>query len=148
MQLSHTSTVTEGTAPRLLDALRAIARALVTELDADACVISRAVGDVLLMIAEHTADGSRLDFGQGFLVSDYPATQRVLRTAQPAALTLDDADVDAAEARLLRELGFATLLMLRFDLRGEPWGLVEIYRHESRAFDEGDVAAAREIAVV
>jgi hypothetical protein len=140
--------VTEDAAPRLLDALRAIARDLVSELDADACVISRALGDVLLMVAEHTADGSRLDYGQGFLVSDYPATQRVLRTAEPAALTLDDSDVDEAEARLLRELGFATLLMLRFDLRGEPWGLVEVYRHEVRAFAGTDVAAAREIAVL
>jgi hypothetical protein len=140
--------VTEGTAPRLLDALRAIARELVTELDADACVISRAVGDVLLMVAEHTADGARLDLGQGFLVSDYPATQRVLRTAEPTALTLDDEDVDEAEARLLRELGFATLLMLRFDLRGEPWGLVEVYRYDARAFAADDVVAAREIAVL
>jgi transcriptional regulator with GAF, ATPase, and Fis domain len=140
--------VTEGTAPRLLDALRAIARELVTELDADACVISRAVGDVLLMIAEHTADGSRLDLGQGFLVSDYPATQRVLATATPAALTLEDAGVDEAEARLLRELGFATLLMLRFDLGGEPWGLVEVYRHDVRAFDEDEIATALDLAVL
>jgi hypothetical protein len=140
--------VTGDAAPRLLDALRMIARELVTELDADACVISRAVGDVLLMVAEHTADGSRLDYGQGFLVSDYPATQRVLRTAEPAALTLDDTDVDEAEARLLRELGFATLLMLRFDLRGEPWGLVEVYRQDVRAFAGDEVDAAREIAVL
>jgi hypothetical protein len=140
--------VTEGTAPRLLDALRAIARELVTELDADACVISRAVGDVLLMIAAYTGDGSRLDLGQGFLVSDYPATQRVLATARPAALTLDDPDVDEAEARLLRELGFSTLLMLRFDLGGEPWGLVEIYRRAVRPFDETEVAAAREISLL
>ena len=125
-----------------------MARELVVQLDADAAVISRALGDVLLMVTHHTADGSSLDLGQGFLVSDYPATQQVLATSEPSALTLDDENVDEAEARLLRELGFASLLMLRFDVGAQPWGLVEVYRTDARAFDAGDVARARTVATL
>ena len=134
--------MSEG-APRLLDALHARAREVVDRLHADACLISRALGDVLVIVTQHTTDGTSLDLGQGFLVSDYPATQHVLASGEPCRLTLDDEDVDPAEARLLRELGYASLLMLRFDVRGERWGLVEVYRRDARRFDDGDLALAR-----
>ena len=131
---------------RLGDALHARAQELRARLDADACVISRVVGDVLIVVASAVTDGVTLQFGQGFLVSDYPVTMRVLETGEPVALTLDDADADDAEARVLRELGFASLAMLRFDVGGERWGLVEAYRLDARGFDAGAVAAARGLA--
>lgn len=131
--------VTEGT---LGEALHALARALVVELDADAAIISRVLGDVLIVVAQ-VPRGELLSQGLGYLVSDFPATQHVLSSGAPAVLTLDDADVDPAEARLLRELDHATLLMLPLELAGVRWGLVEVYRSDVRPFDAGEISRAQ-----
>ena len=136
----------EDAALRLGDALRARAQELRARLDADACAISRVVGDVLIVVAFDVAEGVTLQFGQGFLVSDYPVTKRVLTTGEPVALTLTDADADEAEARVLRELGFAALAMLPFDVAGERWGLAEAYRIDARPFDAVALAGAVALA--
>jgi GAF domain-containing protein len=81
-------------------------------------------------------------------VSDFPQTAEVLRAREPRALTLDDADLDPAEAVVLREYGFGSLLMLPLELDGNAWGLVEIYRKNRRAFTEDDVRVARELTRV
>jgi transcriptional regulator with GAF, ATPase, and Fis domain len=130
---------------RLLDLLAAMARELVTELGADACGISRAIGDVLIMVTDYATSGETLQLGAGYLVPDYPLTQRVLATREPLALTLGDGRVDEAEASVLVELGYGALLMLPLDLSGEPWGLVEVYRAESRPFAENELRRAQAI---
>lgn len=140
--------MTEAGATRLIDALRNRAEELVAQLDADACVLSRVLGDVLVIVAQATLDGVELDLGQGFLVSDYPLTQRVLERGEPATLTLADDGADEDEARLLRELGFAALLMTPLVVAGERWGLAEVYRRDARPFDAAAVAVARELARV
>lgn len=136
--------MTEAT---LLETLRALAHELVDRLDADASIISRVVGDVLIIVTQTAAqDETSLGLGQGFLVSDYPPTKRVLDSGEPIVLTLDDGDVDEAEAEVLRALGYATLLMVPFELRGARWGLVEVYRRDVRPFTSAEVAAARRLA--
>jgi GAF domain-containing protein len=127
---------------RVGDVLGAAARELVETLGAAGCAISRAIGDVLVLIAEHTEDGRTLQLGQGFLISDYPATRVVLEERRPAALSLADPDVDPAEATLLREYGFDALLMLPLELHGTVWGLVEVYGRSRPPFADEDVAAA------
>jgi GAF domain-containing protein len=133
---------------RLIDVLHARAQELVSRLDADACVISRVLGDVLIIVAQATSGGDGLDLGQGFLVSDYPLTQRVLADGEAASLTLADEAVDDAEARLLVELGFGALLMLPLHVSGERWGLVEVYRREPQPFAAAALATASELARV
>ncbi len=130
---------------RLLDLLAETARELADRLDATASSISRVIGDVLIQVSEFTPDGRTLMMGQGYLVPDYPLTQVVLTSGQPRALTLADADVDAAEARVLRDLGFASLLMLPLEIGGSVWGLVEVYRAEPLPFTAEDVRVAAEI---
>lgn len=130
----------------LLEALRARAHELVERLDANAAIISRVLGDALIVVTQTALDDRALGLGQGFLVSDYPMTKRVLETAEPFTLTLADADADEDEARVLRELGFAALAMLPFEVGGEPWGLVEAYRLDARAFDDASLADARGLA--
>ena len=130
---------------RLGDALTQLAQELVACTAADACVLSRVVGDVLIITRTISADAV-LDLGQGYLVSDYPATAEVLSTGRAASLTLEDEGVDSKEAELLRELGFATLLMLPFDVAGERWGLAELYRHDVRPFATAEIDAARAAA--
>ncbi len=140
--------MTEAAGARLVDVLQERARQLVARAGADACVISRVLGDVLIIVTRVTADAAPLELGQGFLVSDYPVTEAVLRTGEPAVLTLDDDDVDAAEAQLLRDIGYATLLMLPLDVVGEQWGLVELYRRAADRFGADEIAAAQSLTRV
>jgi GAF domain-containing protein len=130
---------------RLLDLLTTTARELVTALGADACGISRMVGDMLILVAEAAPGGRTLQLGQGYLVPDYPETQIVLTNRCARSLTLSDPDVDVGEASVLRDLGFASLLMLPLELGGELWGLVEVYRTEPRPFGGDDQRVAAEL---
>jgi GAF domain-containing protein len=133
---------------RLLDVLSSMGDALVERLDADACAISRVIGDVLILIVERVPAGTTLQSGQGYLVSDYPQTAEVLSTRRPRGLTLDDPDVDEAEAALLRDLGYGALLMSPLELNGELWGLTEVYRNDRRPFTAADAELARELSRV
>jgi GAF domain-containing protein len=130
---------------KLLDVLSNIADDLIARLDADACAISRVIGDVLILVAERVPGGGTLQMGQGYLVPDFPQTAEVLRTREPRALTLDDPDVDPAEATVLRAHGFGALVMFTLELNGSVWGLVEVYRRERRAFSEADIRLASEL---
>ena len=130
---------------RLLDLLTETARELVERLDAEASSVSRVIGDVLIQVSEFAPEGRTLMMGQGYLVSDYPLTQNVLSSRRPIALTLEDEDVDPGEARVLREHGFASLLMLPLEIGGGSWGLVEVYRAEPRPFTADDLRVATEI---
>jgi transcriptional regulator with GAF, ATPase, and Fis domain len=140
--------MTEAAAPRLLEALHDRARELAAATAADACVISRVLGDVLVIVTHVTTNSARLDLGQGFLISDYPVTQTVVSTGEPAQLTVEDDDADEAEVRLLRDLGFATLLMLPLELVGERWGLIELYRRSASHFTSKEIANAQALARV
>ena len=132
----------------LREVLSAMADDVIDRLDADACAISRVIGDVLILVAERVPDGTTLLQGQGYLVSEFPQTAEVLQTRKPRALTLADPDLDAAEASVLRTHGFGSLVMLPLLLQGEVWGLVEAYRHDVRAFTDADVRTAIEISSV
>ena len=131
---------------RLLDVLTSLATDLCERLDADACAISRVIGDVLIMVAEKVPPGRTLLHGQGYLVTDYPQTAAVLETRVPCSLTIDDDGVDEAEASVLREQGFGTLVMTPLVISGDTWGLVEIYRIDTRAFDDREVRRAVELS--
>jgi transcriptional regulator with GAF, ATPase, and Fis domain len=133
---------------RLIDALHALADELVAQLDADACILSRVLGDVLIIVTQTATDADLVNLGQGFLVSDFPATKAVLDTGAPATLTLADAVLDEAEAQLLRDLGYASLLMLPLWVAGEQWGLIEVYRRDVRAFTVADADLARSLGRV
>ena len=51
-----------------------------------------------------------------------------------------------AEAEVLRELGFESLLMVPLQVGGEPWALVEIYDRDERSFDDEDERLGRALA--
>jgi hypothetical protein len=130
---------------KLLDVLANLADDLILRLDADACAISRVIGDVLILVAERIPGGGTLQMGQGYLVPDFPQTAEVLQTGKPRSLTLADADVDPAEAMVLRAHGFGALAMFTLELNGAVWGLVEVYRRDRRAFTQEDLRQAREL---
>jgi len=131
---------------RLLDLLVTTAEDLCRMVDADACAISRVLGDVLILIAEY-AQGETLQLGQGYLVPDYPKTEEVLRLGTTYTTTVDDPGADPAEAGVVRELGFSALLMLPLQVGGDAWGLVELYRRAPRPFSAREVETARGLIV-
>ncbi len=131
---------------RLLDVLSNLAEELCTQLAAEGCVISRVIGDVLIMVAERAPEGVTLQQGQGYLVPDFPTTAEVLATGRPCTLTLDEPGVDEAEAAILRFHGFGALLMLPLTLNGSGWGLIELYRTSTVRFSEDEMRLAMELA--
>lgn len=132
----------EPTAGRLLAAATV---ELVGLLDASACVLSRLVGDVLVEIAEHSRTGSTLQLGHGYVLGDYPLTREVVESGQPRTASLFDDRADAAEAELLRELGFTSLLMLALPGETGPWGLVELYATDARTWTAADSATGERV---
>jgi hypothetical protein len=137
--------VAVATEMRLFDLLEETSRNLVAGLDADACAISRAIGDVLLLVTETVPPGRTLQLGQGYLVSEYPETVLVLERREPRSVCLSDDEVDEAEEEVLRSLGYQALLMLPLVLGGDTWGLVEVYRDAAVPFGAVEVRAAASI---
>ena len=120
--------------------LASLCAMLVDELRADACAISRVLGDVLIQIGEHVTDGGTINTGQGYLASDFPLTVEVLRDAVPRRVWTGDPQADAEEVRLLLAFGYDGLLMLPLVLDGGVWALVEVYRRGG-GFSEQEAAA-------
>jgi transcriptional regulator with GAF, ATPase, and Fis domain len=128
-----------------LDLLRELCDRLVSELDAAGCLLSRVVGDVLILVAEdEKLRETRI--GRGYMISDFPATKRVLDERVAVVITVDDADADPAEVAILHELGFWSLLMLPLEAGGEVWGLIEVYGGPGRRFGEDEATRARALA--
>ena len=57
---------------------------LLQALGANACTISRAIGDLLVGLVDYSPDGP-VQAGHGYLISDYPATREVLEHLRPQA---------------------------------------------------------------
>jgi GAF domain-containing protein len=134
-----------GREPTIAGVLRTACVALTNELDAQACNLSRVVGQLLVDLVEHSTDGRRIQLGRSYLLPDFPLTQEVVESGEPRCVSLFDPDVDANEADILRELAFDALVMLPLSLDGRCWGLFEVYRAASGTFTAQDVAAATEI---
>jgi GAF domain-containing protein len=124
--------------------LATTAELLVDRLGATACPISRAIGDLLVDLVDHSPGGP-VQAAHSYLVSEFPLTQTVLDDGTPQRVQVDDAEADPREAALMRRLGFDSLLMLRMESAGEPWGLVEVYDNRPSGFTTDHVAIAARI---
>jgi GAF domain-containing protein len=118
------------------------ARSLVDLLDAQGCTISRVIGDLLVDLIQHRRAGEPDSLGHGYLISDYPLTREVIERREPRTVFLDDPDADENETKLLRTLGFDSLLMVLIEARETAWGLVEVYDDKGRRFEDHDVELA------
>jgi hypothetical protein len=121
------------------------AESFVGVLDAPACTISRVIGDLLVDLVQHRREGTEDRLGHGYLISDYPLTRAVIEDREPKTVYARDPDADSAEASLLAELGFDSLLMLPIEAENSAWGLVEVYGN-GRRFEAADVDMARALA--
>jgi GAF domain-containing protein len=120
-------------------------RELVGMLQAEACAISRVVGDLLVALAEFSRGQDPLELGHEYLISDYPLTLEVVQQGKARAVSLLDDAPEPNEAALLERLGFESLLMVCLPAAGDCWGLVEVYADEKR-FDEQQAALAAQFA--
>jgi hypothetical protein len=114
-------------------------------LDAQACTISRVIGDLLVDLVQHQRGGEPNRLGHGYLISDFPLTRAVIENREPQTVYAGDADADEAETGLLAELGFDSLLMLAIESKESAWGLVEVYGN-GRRFGPEDVDRAQALA--
>jgi GAF domain-containing protein len=121
------------------------AEAFVVVLEASACTISRVIGDLLVDLVQHQRGGKPNRLGHGYLISDYPLTRAVIETREPRSVYARDPDVDEAEATLLKELGFDSLLMLTIESKEAAWALVEVYA-EGRRFQTAELDLAKALA--
>ena len=126
--------------------LGATAQAFVELLQAPACTISRVIGDLLVDLIQYRQSGRQDRLGHGYLISDYPLTRAVIEQREPRTVFLDDPNADPAEAALLRELGFDSLLMVAIEVRDSAWGLIEVYGEKGREFDHKEVGLVRDLA--
>jgi|SRR5579859_3306070 len=127
------------TLPDVPALLHGTCRQLVELVEADGCVLSRVIGELLIEIAEYSPTGRALGLGHGYLIPDYPLTHAVIAERRPQTVSLEDPAADKNEAALLRELGFGSLLMLPIVSGDECWGLVELYGRGPRRFGDGHV---------
>src|SRR6266550_3405810 len=121
-------------------------RELVETFDAQACVVSRVVGDLLILLTEFATDEGQ-DLGHEYLISDYPLTAETIALGEPRTVSLLDEIPEPTEASLLRRLGFDSLLMVCLPANGSCWGLVEIYAN-GKTFDADQAAVAGEISAL
>lgn len=111
---------------------------LVELLGAPRAVVSKVIGDLIVELSEHDRAGNQRPL-ELFLLSDYPLTQQLMEAGDPRIVLRSDPDADAAETALLARLGCDSMLMAPLRLRGENWGLVEIYGDDS-GFEKADIA--------
>jgi len=119
--------------------------ALVRELGADACGLSRVIGDVLVQVAEEPGPLPTLQLGRGYLVSDYPLTRHVLERRLPIGVVLGSGE-DAMEEQVLEELGLGSVLMLPMVVDDVAWALVEVYRRARRRFEAAEMEQGAALA--
>jgi putative nucleotidyltransferase with HDIG domain len=122
-----------------------LSRQLTEFLNASACLIS-------VLDAERGVVRDRAAFArpphhweaaaEEHALSEYPRTAQVLRSGEPFWCTIDGGPIDPAEARLLMELGYRSLLMLSLAVEGEPYALIEIYDERPRSFSDPELRLA------
>lgn len=79
-------------------------------------------------------------------LADFPATAAALDTGEAVQVLVGDHLDDPAERALMEAEGFGSMLMLPLRCRGRAVGILEIYRHERRAWSRRHVARARTVA--
>ncbi|WP_162910949.1 diguanylate cyclase domain-containing protein [Azohydromonas sediminis] len=83
---------------------------------------------------------------QTYALADYPDTARALALGQTYSCRVDDPEVDPAEAALLRQRGFASMLLTPLVSAGRPIGIIELFDTRARVFTSTDQRVAMALA--
>lgn len=138
----HAVTLALASATRAADLRSAIARAA-QEIAVDVLAVSALGGDGVLR--EIAVAGADLDTTE-YPLSEFPATRSVLQDATPVEAHLSDPNTDPAEKGFMRNLGFASLLIVPLYLDGRPIGILEFAQFTHRRWTGRDIAHARGLA--
>ena len=125
--------VAEALNGRLLDVLNALARDLVRSLDADACAVSRVIGDVLIMVAERSRRAHAAS-RPGVPRLGLSADRRGARDGRAAHAHARRHGVERRSASCCAS-GLRRALMVPLEVERRRWGLVEVYRLERAVHD-------------
>jgi len=101
--------------------------------------------NALVMLVEYIQGGDEITEtgGEVYLLSDFPATLRVIETQEPVQIRVANPDDDPAERALLERRGQQSLLMLPLVAHGETIGLMELIDDHDRSWDDTDVEFCR-----
>jgi HD-GYP domain-containing protein (c-di-GMP phosphodiesterase class II) len=125
----------------LSDLFAALAQTVTGALKADACLISLydESKDVVRDVAASVVPPARLNVvAEEYDLNQFPLTRKVLETGEPIEISISDPDADRNERALLASLGFARVLITRFNVDGKSVGTIEVYRINDRAFRSDD----------
>ncbi|HEY2600663.1 MAG TPA: EAL domain-containing protein [Thermoleophilaceae bacterium] len=114
------------------------------EVGADAICVSRwmrAANAVQTLI-----DTSGDETGTLYDLAHYPSTAHVLNTGEAVQVLASDPGADLGELSLIKQLGYATLLMVPVVCRDERLGLLEAYATAERPWTRSEINRARIIA--
>ena len=114
--------------------LRVASKELTWMLDAEACLVSQLEDGLLREIADYARSERQVARGLSYYLADYPATAAVLESRVPSAISTADPGADPAEIFVLREMDMEAVLLVPLISANEPWGLIEVYDSQPRAF--------------
>jgi GAF domain-containing protein len=83
---------------------------------------------------------------QSYELRDYPNTAAALAAGRTYTCRIDDPDSDPAEAALLRDRGFSSLLLTPLSSRGRAIGIIELFDTRPRVFTTADQRTALALA--
>jgi putative nucleotidyltransferase with HDIG domain len=118
--------------------LRVASKELTWLLRAEACLVSQLEDGLLREIADYARSERQVARGLSYYLADYPATAAVLESRVPSAISSADPGADPAELFVLREMDMESVLLVPLVAGNEPWGLIEIYDSQPRAFSAGE----------
>ena len=127
-----------------MEDVRDVAAMIPAVLGADDAAISRVVPG-----EDCVEDISRHDWsspGERYRLSDYPATEYVLRTRTAGQVVVGDPASDPAEVQLLERAGHQAVLMVPLVFGGNDVGLLELYRRHAMAWNSGEIERAQLLA--
>jgi GAF domain-containing protein len=130
----------------LKETLAAIAEQMAKAVDVDGCTLSYwdREADAVVTWAEVRLDGQEPDEpGAVYALADFPLTRRVLEEQQSHTVSVSDPRADPAEAELLQDQGFKSLLMLPLVSGRRTLGLIEL-----EASTREHVFTSRELSLV
>jgi len=83
---------------------------------------------------------------QTYALIDYPSTAKALAQGRTYTCRVDDPSSDPAETALLRDRGFASLLLTPLVSAGHPIGILELFDTRPRVFTSSDQRIAMALA--
>ena len=130
-------------ASRLLFDLGGAVRALNRLFPIDDIAVSVIEDDCMKVFTQH--DWTAL--GAQYRLEDYPASRHALDAGDVLTCRTDDPAADPAEVRLLREIGFGSLMLVPVvEDDGTPVALMELYARDARQWTAAEMSAAEATA--